>query len=94
LARIEALAKAGEASDKATALVVAATKAADKKVRTERASKQKVSLIESEKYDLNVKSLTHAWEESVVAKHEMWATYKAIKKQLSISSHNVGAIKK
>lgn len=92
-ARIDALSMAAAASDKATSLVVKASIAADKKVRTERAFKQKVSLVESEKYDLNVKTLTHAWEESVVTKHEMWATYKAIKKQLSISSHNVGSIK-
>jgi len=93
-ARMDALQKASEASDKAQKLAVQATKAADKKVRTERALKLKVSLVESEKYDLNVKSLTHAWEESVVTKHEMWQTYKAIKKELAISNKNVSAIKK
>jgi len=88
-ARLAALKAASEASDKASALAVKATKAAQKKINKEGKWKQKTSLIESEQKDLKVKRTTHEWEETVVAKHEMWATYRTIKKELSISSHNV-----
>jgi hypothetical protein len=88
-ARLSALKLASEASDKASALAVKATKAAQKKINKEGKWKQKTSLIESEQKDLKVKRTTHEWEETVVAKHEMWATYRTIKKELSISSHNV-----
>ena len=88
-ARLAALKLASDASSKASALAVKATKAAQKKINKEGKWKQKTSLIESEQKDLKVKRTTHEWEETVVAKHEMWATYRTIKKELSISSHNV-----
>ena len=88
-ARLSALKAASEASEKASIAAVKATKAAQKKINKEGKWKQKTSLIESEQKDLKVKRTTHEWEETVVAKHEMWATYRTIKKELSISSHNV-----
>jgi len=93
-ARMDALSLASAASEKASALAVKATKAAQKKINKEGIWKQKTSLIESEQKDLKVKRTTHEWEETVVAKHEMWATYRTIKKELSISAHNVHQVKK
>lgn len=93
-ARQDALALASAASSKATDLAVKATKAAQKKITKEGIWKQKTSLIESEQKDLKVKRTTHEWEETVVAKHEMWATYRTIKKELNISAHNVHQVKK
>lgn len=92
-ARLDALKLASAASEKASELAVKATKAAQKKINTEGKWKQKTSLVESEQKDLKVKRTTHEWEETVVAKHEMWATYRTIKKELSISSHNVHSVK-
>lgn len=93
-ARQDALALASAASEKASALAVKATKAGQKSIHQEGKWKQKTSLIESEQKDLKVKRTTHEWEETVVAKHEMWATYRTIKKELSISAHNVHSVKK
>ena len=92
-ARLDALKLASAASEKASALAVKATKAAQKKINKEGKWKQKTSLVESEQKDLKVKRTTHEWEETVVAKHEMWATYRTIKKELAISSHNVHSVK-
>jgi len=92
-ARLDALKLSTAASDKASALAVKATKAAQKKINKEGKWKQKTSLVESEQKDLKVKRTTHEWEETVVAKHEMWATYRTIKKELAISSKNVHAVR-
>jgi len=92
-ARLDALKLSTAASDKASALAVRATKAAQKKINKEGKWKQKTSLVESEQKDLKVKRTTHEWEETVVAKHEMWATYRTIKKELAISSKNVHSVR-
>jgi hypothetical protein len=46
-----------------------------------------------EKYDLATKTVVKTWEETVVSKHEVWETYKSIKKNFRIAVTNVKLVR-
>lgn len=52
-----------------------------------------MSVVKAEKFDLKVKLATKNWEETVVNKHELWETYKSIKKNFRISVTNVKLVR-
>jgi hypothetical protein len=52
-----------------------------------------VPIDSQEKRDLGTKTAVRRWEESVVAKHEIWRTYKTIKKNYKIAVANVQLVK-
>lgn len=82
-----------ELARKAEQSIADATAAEHTKIKKESEAKQKVSLVKSEKYDLRVKLAVKNWEETVVNKHELWETYKAIKKNLRIAVTNVKLVR-
>ncbi len=66
--------------------ISSATTAENKSIEKQTAAKTKVSVNKSENYDLRTKMIVKTWEETVVSKHEIWETYKSIKKNFRIRS--------
>ena len=82
-----------ELAKKAEAAISDATIAEHKKIVKQSEAKQKVALVKSEKFDLRVKLSVKNWEETVVNKHELWETYKSIKKNFRIAVTNVKLVR-
>jgi hypothetical protein len=82
-----------ELAKKAETAIAQATSAEHKKIVKQSEAHQKVSLIKSERYDLRVKLAVKNWEETVVNKHELWETYKSIKKNHRIAVTNVKLVR-
>jgi len=82
-----------ELARKAETAIADATSAEHKKIVKQSEAKQKVSLDKSERYDLRVKLAVKNWEETVVNKHELWETYKSIKKNHRIAVTNVKLVR-
>jgi colicin import membrane protein len=82
-----------ELAKKAETAIADATSAEHKKIKKVSEAKMKVSLVKSEKFDLRVKLAVKNWEETVVNKHELWETYKSIKKNYRIAVTNVKLVR-
>lgn len=82
-----------ELAHKAEEAIAEATAAEHKKIVKQSEAKQKVAVVKSEKYDLRVKLAVKNWEETVVNKHELWETYKSIKKNYRIAVTNVKLVR-
>jgi len=82
-----------ELAKKAEDAIAHATTAEHKKIKKQSEAKLKVSLVKSERYDLKVKLAVKNWEETVVNKHELWETYKSIKKNHRIAVTNVKLVR-
>jgi hypothetical protein len=82
-----------ELAKKAEEAIAEATSAEHKKIVKQSEAKQKVAVVKSEKYDLRVKLAVKNWEETVVNKHELWETYKSIKKNFRIAVTNVKLVR-
>jgi len=70
-----------------------ATFAENKSIEKQEEAKAKVSTNKSEGFDLKTKMVVKNWEETVVNKHEVWETYKSIKKNFRIAVTNVKLVK-
>jgi hypothetical protein len=81
------LAKAAEEA------IAKATAAENKSIEKQTEAKSKVSANKSEEFDLRTKMVVKTWEETVVSKHEVWETYKSIKKNFRIAVTNVKLVK-
>jgi len=73
--------------------ISSATTAENKSIEKQTAAKTKVSVNKSENYDLRTKMIVKTWEETVVSKHEIWETYKSIKKNFRIAVTNVKLVR-
>lgn len=73
--------------------ISAATVAENKSIERQTAAKSKVSVNKSEGFDLKTKMVVKTWEETVVSKHEIWETYKSIKKNFRIAVTNVKLVR-
>jgi len=82
-----------ELAKKAEMAISQATVAENKSIYKQTSAKSKVSVNKSEKYDLKTKRVVKTWEETVVSKHEIWETYKSIKKNFRIAVTNVKLVK-
>jgi len=82
-----------ELAKKAEDAISTATMAENKSISKQTAAKSKVSVQKSEKYDLKTKMVVKTWEETVVSKHEIWETYKSIKKNFRIAVTNVKLVR-
>jgi hypothetical protein len=70
-----------------------ATAAENLSIEKQTAAETKVTVFSHEKYDLKTKTTVKTWEETVVSKHEIWETYKSIKKNYRISLTNVKLVR-
>lgn len=70
-----------------------ATVAENKSIEKQTAAKAKISVNKSEAFDLRTKMVVKNWEETVVSKHEVWETYKSIKKNFRIAVTNVKLVR-
>jgi len=70
-----------------------ATSAENKSISKQTAAKAKISVNKSEGFDLKTKMVVKNWEETVVSKHEVWETYKSIKKNFRIAVTNVKLVR-
>jgi hypothetical protein len=70
-----------------------ATTAENRSIRKQTEAKTKVSSNKSETFDLKTKMIVKTWEETVVSKHEIWETYKSIKKNFRIALTNVKLVR-
>lgn len=82
-----------ELAKTAESAISTATIAENKSIEKQTAAKSKVSVQKSEKYDLKTKMVVKTWEETVVSKHEIWETYKSIKKNFRIAVTNVKLVR-
>ena len=82
-----------ELAKQAEVAISAATTAENKSISKQTAAKSKVSFHKNEKYDLKTKMVVKTWEETVVSKHEIWETYKSIKKNFRIAVTNVKLVR-
>lgn len=56
-----------------------------KSIKKQTKAESKVSVFRGENYDLRTKRMTKNWEETLVRKHELWETYKTLKKNVFIT---------
>jgi hypothetical protein len=82
-----------ELAKQAEDAISAATIAENKSIEKQTAAKSKVTVNKSEGFDLRTKMVVKTWEETVVNKHEVWETYKSIKKNFRIAVTNVKLVK-
>lgn len=82
-----------ELAKQAEDAISAATVAENKSIEKQTAAKSKVTVNKSEKFDLKTKMVVKTWEETVVNKHEVWETYKSIKKNFRIAVTNVKLVR-
>jgi hypothetical protein len=73
--------------------IAKATVAENKSIEKQTAAKAKISINKSEGFDLKTKMVVKNWEETVVSKHEVWETYKSIKKNHRIAVTNVKLVR-
>lgn len=82
-----------ELAKKAEDAISAATVAENKSIEKQTLAHTKVSVDKSEAFDLKTKTVVKTWEETVVSKHEIWETYKSIKKNYRIALTNVKLVR-
>jgi len=82
-----------ELAKQAEDAIAKATVAENKSIEKQTAAKSKVSTNKSENFDLRTKMVVKTWEETVVSKHEIWETYKSIKKNFRIAVTNVKLVR-
>lgn len=70
-----------------------ATAAENKSIKKQTEAHTKTTVNSHEKYDLATKTVVKTWEETVVSKHEVWETYKSIKKNFRIALTNVKLVR-
>lgn len=70
-----------------------ATVAENKSIKKQTEAHTKTTVNSHEKYDLQTKTVVKTWEETVVSKHEVWETYKSIKKNFRIAVTNVKLVR-
>lgn len=92
-ARIAAVQKSVELSEKAKDATRTAETQVTKSIRKQEKAHQKVSVFRGENFDLRTKRMTKQWEETLVRKHELWEVYKTLKKNYYITGLNVKAVK-
>ena len=56
-----------------------------KSIKKQTKAEAKVSVFRGENYDLRTKRMTKNWEETLVRKHELWETYKTLKKNVFVT---------
>ena len=82
-----------ELAKQAEEAISAATTAENRSISKQTAAKSKVTTNKSEGFDLKTKMVVKTWEETVVSKHEVWETYKSIKKNFRIAVTNVKLVR-
>jgi hypothetical protein len=82
-----------ELAKQAEEAISAATVAENKSIEKQTAAKSKVTVNKSEGFDLKTKMVVKTWEETVVNKHEVWETYKSIKRNFRIAVTNVKLVR-
>jgi len=70
-----------------------ATAAENRSIEKQTAANTKTTVDKHEKHDLQTKTTVKTWEETVVSKHEVWETYKSIKKNFRIAVTNVKLVR-
>ena len=70
-----------------------ATVAENRSIKKQTEAHTKTTVNAHEKYDLATKTVVKTWEETVVSKHEVWETYKSIKKNFRIAVTNVKLVR-
>jgi len=67
--------------------------AENRSIKKQTEAHTKTTVNAHEKYDLATKTVVKTWEETVVSKHEVWETYKSIKKNFRIAVTNVKLVR-
>jgi len=82
-----------ELQKKAENAISKSTVAENRSIKKQTEAHTKTTVNAHEKYDLATKTVVKTWEETVVSKHEVWETYKSIKKNFRIALTNVKLVR-
>ena len=82
-----------ELQKKAETAISKSTVAENRSIKKQTEAHTKTTVNAHEKYDLATKTVVKTWEETVVSKHEVWETYKSIKKNFRIALTNVKLVR-